>query len=184
MAALYTAAVAPTRPLAVERSCDAGRGVFVECEEQTFAPRASSLRGPAAPGQGRREDGNARATRLEEAVDATHRELEAGLDGAGNRLLLVAGALHLGALAGASETLSTLACGSGAAGLSGSAGATFNLQFKAKPGSEDRRRAAAGGAGRGGCGRGRGGRSPDIVPVETGGELLETECQRGERSSS
>lgn len=42
-------------------------------------------------------------------MNAAHGELEAGLHGAGDGLLLVAGALDLGALAGASETLSTLA---------------------------------------------------------------------------
>ena len=92
MAALYTAAVAPTRPPAEAR--DWGRA-----GESVSVPRRG------APPFGRQPArlvalSLARA-HLQEAVDTTDRELEAGLQGAGHGLLLVAlGHRALGALAG------------------------------------------------------------------------------------
>ena len=99
MAALYTAAVAPTRPPEAARVCGGRRrerrfqirGANARAREaarHAAAARAAvRAREAAAAARGR----VARlAARLKEAVDAAHGELQAGLGGAGHGLLLVA----------------------------------------------------------------------------------------------
>lgn len=138
-----------------------GSGALLPTRAEGFQLNARNRLGQARAGSrgnpaGRGGPGSSGAMRggprLEEAVNATHRELEAGLHGAGDGLLLVAGALDLGALAGASETLSTLACGRG-----GPASAAAVAQFQARPFKGGLCDASAGQGACGGAGKGGGG---------------------------
>lgn len=93
MAAVYTAAVAPTRPLAVTRACNQRASTAVRSAETNRRKLLVSLK--AAAGQSR---GASAHTHLEQTVDATHRELQACPCGPGCGLLLVALLVTHGAL--------------------------------------------------------------------------------------